>query len=166
MSNRFLLFCVVLFLVVSTLSAQENTETKKNNIFAALRSTDSSTNATVKIVQDKRIESLLVNKKVAAQELTASGFRIQVFSSNIQKTAKNNAFGIEKQIQELFPELPVYVNYTSPFWKVRVGDFKSKADAQMARNKLTEAFPNLKSEIYVVPEQINVTPPQKTNDGL
>ena len=166
MNTKFLSGLIILFLTISTLSAQENAESAKNNIFKALRATDSTTKATVQINQDKRIESLLVNKKVAAQALTASGFRVQVFSSNIQKTAKTNAFNIEKQILELFPELPVYVNYTSPFWKVRVGDFKSKADAQMIRNKLIEAFPNLKSEIYVVPEQINLTPLPKTNDGL
>ncbi|MEI6554152.1 MAG: SPOR domain-containing protein [Paludibacter sp.] len=166
MNFRFLSFLAVLCLSICVLSAQENNENTRTNIFRALRSTDTTTNATVQIHQDKRIESLLVNKKVAAQALIATGFRIQVFSSNIQKTAKNNAFEIEKQIQNLYPELPVYVNYTSPFWKVRVGDFRTKADAQMNRNKLIESFPNLKSEIYVVPDQINVTPPQNTNDGL
>ena len=165
MNFRFLSFLTVLCLTICVLPAQENAENTKTNIFRALRSTDSTTNATVQIHQDKRIEGLLINKKVAAQALVANGFRVQVFSSNIQKTAKAYAFNIEKQILELFPEMPVYVNYTSPFWKVRVGDFKSKSDAQMIKIKLSEAFPNLKSEIYVVPEQINVTP-LKTDDGF
>jgi SPOR domain len=154
MKFRFLLVIGTLMLFISVLQAQENADAKASNIFEALAATDSTSHATVTIHQDKRIEALLVNKK----SLTVSGFRVQVFSSNIQRTAKNNAFGIEKQIQEVFPNQPVYVNYTSPFWKVRVGDFKTKAEAQAFRNQLIESLPTLKSEIYVVPEQINVSP--------
>ena len=154
MKIRFLTVFGALALFVSTLSAQENADVKVANIFEALSATDSTSHATVIIHQDKRIEALLVNKK----SLTVSGFRVQVFSSNIQRTAKNNAFGIEKQIKEVFPDQAVYVNYTSPFWKVRVGDFKTKIEAQTFRNQLIESLPALKSEIYVVPEQINVSP--------
>ena len=154
MKFRFLLIGGILVLFVNILSAQENADIKLTNIFEALSATDSTSHATVTIHQDKRIEALLVNKK----SLTVSGFRVQVFSSNIQRTAKNNAFGIEKQIQDVFPTEAVYVNYTSPFWKVRVGDFKTKAEAQAFRNQLIESLPALKSEIYVVPEQINVSP--------
>lgn len=153
MKIRFLLVFGALVLVVSLLQAQENADTKTANIIEALSATDSITHATVLIHQDKRIEALLLNKK----SLTVSGFRVQVFSSNIQRTAKNNAFGIEKQILEVFPNQAVYVNYTSPFWKVRVGDFKTKTEAQNFRNQLIESLPALKSEIYVVPEQINIS---------
>ena len=52
------------------------------------------------------------------------------------------------------------MNYTSPFWKVRVGDFKTKTDAQVFRNQLIESLPALKSEIYIVPEQINIPAPK------
>ena len=154
MKIRFLTILGALVLFVSVLSAQENSDVKAANIFETLTAVDSTTHATVTIHQDKRIEALLLNKK----SLTVSGFRVQVFSSNIQRTAKNNAFAIEKQIQEVFPNQPVYVNYTSPFWKVRVGDFKTKAEAQTFRNQLIESVPGLKSEIYIVPEQINISP--------
>ena len=153
MKIRFLLVFGALVLVISVLQTQENADTKTANIIEALSATDSTTHATVLIHQDKRIEALLLNKK----SLTVSGFRVQVFSSNIQRTAKNNAFGIEKQILEVFPNQAVYVNYTSPFWKVRVGDFKTKTEAQNFRNQLIESLPALKSEIYVVPEQINIS---------
>ena len=154
MKIRFLTILGALVLFVSVLSAQENSDVKAANIFETLTAVDSTTHATVTIHQDKRIEALLLNKK----SLTVSGFRVQVFSSNIQRTAKNNAFAIEKQIQEVFPNQPVYVNYTSPFWKVRVGDFKTKTEAQTFRNQLIESVPGLKSEIYIVPEQINISP--------
>ena len=59
----------------------------------------------------------------------SSGFRIQVFSDNDYRTAKNNALYKEGLIQQAFPELETYVTFTSPFWRLRVGDFRSYEEA-------------------------------------
>lgn len=152
-------FIVVLFLIAGALQAQQNQNQKKNNILDALAAPDSNSHATAKVHQDKRIDVLLANKKhLSSQEQAmTNGFRIQVFSSNVQRTAKNEAFKIERQIKDEFPDQAVYVNYTSPFWKVRVGDFRTQAEAQRVRSQLKEAFPNLKSEIYIVREQIIIS---------
>jgi hypothetical protein len=152
-------FIVALFLIIGALQAQQNPDLQKNNIFDALATTDSTTHATVRVHQDKRIDVLLANKKhfSSQDQVMANGFRVQVYSSNAQRTAKNEALRIEKQIKEEFPDEAVYVNYTSPFWKVRVGDFRTQAEAQRVRSQLKEAFPNLKSEIYIVREQIIIS---------
>jgi len=156
MRSKYYPIIVILLLIGWQLQAQKNQDSKKNNIFEVLSTPDSVTHATVRIHQDKRIETLLANKKFTNQT-TTNGFRVQVFSSNVQQTAKNKAFNIEKQIQEAFPDLTVYVNYTSPFWKVRVGDFKSKSEAQVFKSQLIDSFPIMKSEIYIVPEQIVIS---------
>ena len=148
--------CLAFLLITNGINAQESMDSKNHNIFESLTSADSVSKATVKIHQDKRIDLLLANKKFIQNQM-ANGFRVQVFSGNLQKTAKNEAFRIEKLIQESFPEQAVYVNYTSPFWKVRVGDFKTKDEAQNFRNQVVESFPTMKSEIYIVPEIINIS---------
>jgi hypothetical protein len=160
MKRKDFTFFVALLLFVGFLSAQQNPDSKRNNIFEALSTTDSTTHATVKIHQDKRIEPLLANKKhsnSSQDQVTSNGYRVQVFSSNVQRTAKNEAFKIERQIRETFPDQTVYVNYSSPFWKVRVGDFTSQYQAQQFRTKLIEAFPVMRSEIYIVREQIIIS---------
>ncbi len=151
---------LILFLVsvpVLQLTAQENGRTK-NSFFDELTKSDSLTGAKVTIHQDKRIEDLLLMKKTVAlnSTVTSNGYRVQVFSSNVQRTAKNEAFRIEKSIRELFPEHGVYVNYTSPFWKVRVGDFSTLDQAQAFRNELIKVFPQYKSETYPVRDKINI----------
>ena len=153
MKIRFFSICVILLLIVSGLHAQEGSTVNRKNIIEVLNSTDSATKAIVRIHQDKRIDALMANKKAQGQQ--ANGFRIQIFSSNL-RTAKTEAFKVEQTIRESYPDLAVYVNYTSPFWKVRVGDFKSKSEAQSLKNQLVDSLPTLKSEIYVVPEIINV----------
>ncbi len=153
------LFIVVVALFSQMLSANKNTDVSQNSIFETLAAPDSVTRATVKVFQDKRIEQLLAAKKSNrnAHAQTTSGYRVQVFSSNTQRTAKTEAFKIEKQILEEYPEQGVYVNYVSPFWKVRVGDFKTQAEAQSFRAKLMETFPNFRGATYIVREQVYVS---------
>lgn len=153
---------LILFFLV--LSAQSNIIHGENTFMASYNPEiqDQETTVTpgsVKIYQDKRITDLLSGKKGPGQkEQTTSGYRVQVFSSNQQRTAKTEAFKTEKMIKEQFPDEGVYVNYTSPFWKVRVGDFKTREEAAEFRNELTNTYPSLKSEIYIVKEQILISP--------
>ena len=149
------LFTLILFLLAQNMLAQGNNDSKQPTIFESLATPDSLTKATVIIHQDKRIELAVAGKTNNGFHDTSNGFRVQVFSSNTQRTAKSDAFRIEKQIQDQFPDVAVYVNYTSPFWKVRVGDFTSNEDAQNLRNQIISAFPNLRTETYIVKEQIN-----------
>jgi len=160
MKRKDFMFVAALLLIVSFLKAQQNQDSNHNNIFETLSTPDSSSHASVKIHQDKRIDQLLSNKRKlnnTQDQSTSNGYRVQVFSSNVQRVAKNDAFRIEKQIRETFPDQTVYVNYSSPFWKVRVGDFISHSQAQTFRSKLIEAFPAMRSEIYIVREQIIIS---------
>ena len=150
---------IILFLTFTLSVCLYSQVSKQTNsdIFQALASPDSLTGATVNVIQDERIEKSLSDRNSVhtVKSGTGQGFRIQVFSSNVQRTAKTEAFAIEKEIRNAFPETGVYVTYTSPFWKVRVGDFKTSAEAQAFRDELTSAFPNLKNATYTVKEKIN-----------
>jgi hypothetical protein len=88
--------------------------------------------------------------------LVVPGFRIQVFSGNNQRQSKDEAFNKERQINTLYPDLPTYVNYTAPFWRLRVGDFTSFEEAQSMKYKLSEAFPAFKQEINVFKEEVRI----------
>ena len=150
---------VLLVFAIGVIYGQEAERTNKRNIFKVLATADSASGATVKIHQDKRIEQVVTERKAAASQhatITAAGYRVQVFSSNTQRTAKSEAFKIEKELRDVFPEQAVYVNYTSPFWKVRVGDFRTMQEAQEFRAELIIIFPNLKSETYTVRDQVNL----------
>jgi hypothetical protein len=148
---------IALFIILSVgLQAQDSTKSSSSFI-KALAQPDSVSGSTVKVYQDARIDASMADRKAlhVVKSGTGQGFRIQVFSSNVQKTAKAEAFKVEKEIRSVFPELGVYVSYTSPFWKVRVGDFKTTAEAQAFRPQLIDAFPQLKNAIYTVKEKIN-----------
>lgn len=88
--------------------------------------------------------------------LKVQGYRTQVFSGNNQRASKDEAFRKEKDINELFPDVPTYVTYNAPFWKLRVGDFRSHEEAYHMMRLLMDAFPSYGKEMYIVREEIRI----------
>jgi len=87
--------------------------------------------------------------------LLMQGYRIQVFTDNNQRTAKNEAETKQQQILELF-EVPTYIKYSAPFWRLFVGDYLSYEEAFSMMKRLGEAFPDFKKEIQIKEEEIEM----------
>ncbi len=87
--------------------------------------------------------------------LQMTGYRIQVFSSNNQKTAKTEAFRRETAVKQVMPELSSYVMYQAPFWRVRVGDYQTYEDAYSQLVKFRKTFVYGR-EFSIVRETINL----------
>lgn len=97
-----------------------------------------------------------VEKTDSTAFLKIQGFRAQVFSGNEQRKSKDEAFEKEKKIKELFPGVPTYVSYTAPFWKLRVGDFRSHEEAYHMQRQLMTAFPSFGKEMNIVKEEVKI----------
>lgn len=85
-----------------------------------------------------------------------AGFRVQVFSDNNARTAKNEARSKQRVISSRFPQYQTYVMYTSPYWRLKVGDFRTQQEANSAADELRKAFPGYSKEIRVVRDRVNV----------
>ena len=85
-----------------------------------------------------------------------AGFRVQVFSDNNARTAKNEARSKQRIISSRFPQYQTYVMYTSPYWRLKVGDFRTHQDANAASDELRRAFPAYSKEIRVVRDRVTV----------
>jgi hypothetical protein len=68
------------------------------------------------------------------------GFRVQVFS-DAGNNAKDRAGNALKEFQEAFPDIPVYLTYQQPNFKVRAGDFRYKAEARKLQKIIHLQFP-------------------------
>lgn len=134
-----------------TLMLQNAYSQAKENIFTAMETPDTQTGAKVTFIHDEAVEAMLLKKNIA----TAKGemlYRVQVFSSN-QRSAKNDATNIERLLRTKFPNEDVQVNYASPFWKVRIGEFATREDASKFMQELKAAMPNQQSQIYIVADR-------------
>lgn len=96
------------------------------------------------------------NEPARSGSTRPAGFRVQVFSDNNVRTAKSEASSKERLISSKFPQYATYVRYTAPYWRLKVGDFRSQQEANAAAEELRKAFPSYAKEIRVVPDRINI----------
>lgn len=85
-----------------------------------------------------------------------SGYRIQVFDDNNPRTAAAQAKARGRQMEAAFPQYKTYVSFNSPYWRVKVGDFRTRGEAEAAMADLREAFPQLGAYLRIVRDRINI----------
>lgn len=85
-----------------------------------------------------------------------AGWRVQVFSDNNPRTAKAEASKKERLITAHFPQHQSYVRYNAPYWRLRIGDFRTQQEANALADELRKAFPSYSKEIRVVRDRISL----------
>lgn len=103
----------------------------------------------------------LIGQKSAGGTATSeyqktSGYRIQVYSGNAPRTSKAEAFRHQELLNETFPDISTYVTYTAPYWRLRVGDFRTHEEAFLFMQQITQEMPSLKKESYVVKDEVRI----------
>ncbi|MDE6144894.1 MAG: SPOR domain-containing protein [Muribaculaceae bacterium] len=85
------------------------------------------------------------------------GYRVQVFSSNNPRTARAEAHGRAATIGAEFPEWATYVSFDAPYWRLKVGDFRSYEDGRAALSLLKKQFPAYAKEMRLVRDRIKTS---------
>jgi len=113
----------------------------------------------VQVVQDSTV-SVLLDEAITGKKdmIEVDGYRVQIYSSNKQQTAKAEALEMEEQLKEQVNQT-IYVQYVSPFWKVRIGDFRSYDEAKEYKKIFVQQFPQLQGNTYIVRDKIQVIQP-------
>ncbi|MCL2596571.1 MAG: SPOR domain-containing protein [Paludibacter sp.] len=122
------------------------------NIFISMETPEGQTGAKVIFVHDSSIETIFLKKNKDIIQKGTNVFSIQVFSSN-QRSAKSDATNIEHQLRSKFPDSNIKVNYISPFWKVRIGEFSTREEANKFRQEVIGAMPAQRDQIYIVADR-------------
>jgi hypothetical protein len=117
------------------------------------------TSQSVSVTKDPRVD-LLVNKQIEINEITTrnsrrtgQGFRILVISSN----DRNKVIEAKTKMYREFPELKAYMMYQSPFFRLKVGNFKERVEAEDYLSRIQRIYDK---GIYIVPDIIEVRPEQ------
>ena len=84
------------------------------------------------------------------------GFRIQAYTDNNPKTAKAAAQKRARDIAMKFPQYRSYITYKAPAWRLRIGDFKTRGEAQAALARIKKIYPNYAREMVIVRDRINI----------
>lgn len=89
----------------------------------------------IKIEQDQKINTLLDAYKSLNEN--ADYFRIQVGFGSFDKAQK-----IKAEVEIDFPDLPSKIDFDSPTYRVRVGQFKNRLDAERKYNEVRQKYPD------------------------
>ena len=97
----------------------------------------------VVVHKDPRID-LLVKKQIQINEETSrearrigKGYRLLVINTN----NRDEAVSAKTKVYTFFPELKSYLIYQSPYFKLKVGNFKDKKEAEDYQKRLQKYFP-------------------------
>mgnify|MGYP002387793694 CR=1 FL=1 len=124
-------------------------------ISVAMAQVDST--SSIVIHKDPRL-ALLVKKQAQINEETTResrrnvpGFRIQV----INTSDRNAAISAKTKVYQLYPELKAYLIYQSPYFRLRVGNFKDKEEADEYIKVLSKQFPG---NVFLIRDIIEIKP--------
>ena len=110
----------------------------------------------VEVIQDSTVAMLLDGAMFGNKEwIEVDGYRVQVYSSNQQQYAKAEALELEARFKENISHT-IYVQYQPPFWKVRIGDFRTVEEAKEYKQAFVQQFPDMIGVTYVVRDKIKV----------
>ena len=91
------------------------------------------------------------------QSNVRSGYRIQVYDDNNPRTAASQAKYYGRQMESMFPQYRTYVTFNSPYWNVKVGDFRTRGEADAAMDIIRENCPQFGSYLRIVRDRINIS---------
>ena len=117
--------------------------------------------SSVIVHKDARID-LLIKKQVQINEETSrearrigKGYRLLVINTN----KRDEAVEAKTKVYTFFPELKSYLIYQSPYFKLKVGNFKERKDAEEYRERLQKYFPK---GVFIMNDTIEVKPEKET----
>lgn len=122
------------------------------DFFQQLTQPDSLTKGSVHISGDPRIEQLTkLHIAVGRKKNSFQGFRIQILS---RSSYNANIESLNKFVEEFsleFPDIPVYLQYFDPDFKIRIGNFRSRLETIPTLKRIWKKYPNcypVKTTIY------------------
>lgn len=106
----------------------------------------------IRFQQDSLIGDLVVRHMIKnKQNPRIDGYRIRIYS-DLGTHARKESEEYKARFYENFPDIPIYQDYDRPYWKVYVGDFRTKIEAIKSLKKVKREFP----AAFIVPDQINL----------
>lgn len=100
--------------------------------------------------------TVYTNSDGSTQFYRARGFKIQAFSGNNQRTSKNEALRKQQLINNAYAEHETIVLFESPFWRLRVGNFQTRAEAEEVLKEMVKSFPSFGKEMYIVVDEVKI----------
>lgn len=80
----------------------------------------------------------VMKQKTYRRSYSMRGYRVQIYSGNDSRAARQKAYQMGSLLKNYFPDWPVYTHFYSPHWTCRVGDFRSYQEASTALHQINK----------------------------
>jgi hypothetical protein len=123
----------------------------------------------VTVIKDPLVDSLIqrritLSKKAAPVTIrkdgpivSQMGYRVQVFYGSDRR----EVFAEQLRFKTAYPKINTYITYKEPNYYLRVGDFRTRLEAQRMMNELRPVFATL----FIFREKINAPSLDQSNDN-
>ena len=128
------------------------------NIFAVLPSKSMGDEADVNVRQSQEIMNSMRAHVGSNAKRTMNGYRVRIFFDNKQ-TARVESEETLKRFESMYHDVVAYRTYANPYFKVTVGDFRTRSEAVKLLERIKVAFPSA----FVVKENIEFPVVDKNN---
>ena len=128
------------------------------NILDIMPKKDSGAVATVNVYQTEALDEALQEHVSANASRTLNGYRVRIFFDNKQ-TARVASEETLKRFESMYHDVVAYRTYANPYFKVTVGDFRTKSEAMALLERIRYEFPSA----FVVKEKISFPVVDKEN---
>ena len=105
--------------------------------------------AGVKINQTEAVKDAMRKQVADNGSRTLNGYRVRIFFDNKQ-TARVESEETLKRFESMYHDVVAYRTYANPYFKVTVGDFRTRSEAVKLLERIKGAFPSA----FVVKENI------------
>lgn len=108
----------------------------------------------VEVIADKRIDLLIdKHKYYNRHQPVLEGWRVQIFF-DAGANSKRKATEAQNRFASRHQEAQAYLSFKEPYYRVRIGDFRSRIEAEGFLQKIKGEYPNA----FAVSEMINPPP--------
>lgn len=114
----------------------------------------------VEVIADDRIDLLIdKHKYYNRHQPVLEGWRVQIFF-DAGANSKRKASEVQNRFTSQYPDTEAYLSFKEPYYRVRVGDFRTRIEAEGFLQKIKGEYPNG----FAVSEMINPPPIVKEFD--
>ena len=130
-------FFLISFLVLPGISAAQKNLTSYHK------------DSTIVISRDQGIDELITRQKDHnTLNQTITGYRVQIYFGSVRQKAAD----VKQDFNGKHPDISSYLTYLAPNFKVRVGDFRTRLDAQGFLKSIEGQYPTS----FIVQDEIKL----------